>query len=84
MTDWTIGALAAAIRARRISPIEDTQQCLARVERLDGRLRAFITVDAAGAFSVRVTGPLPGNIRTISLVSSTGGRILAAGVTVTT
>ena len=51
MTDWTIASLAAAIRARRISPVEAAQQCLTRVERLDGRLRAFITVDAAGALA---------------------------------
>ena len=51
MTDWTIAALAAAIRARRISPVEVAQQCLARVERLDGRLRAYITVDATGALA---------------------------------
>ena len=51
MTDWTIASLAAAIRARRISPVEAAQQCLARVERLDGRLRAFITVDAEGALA---------------------------------
>ena len=51
MTDWAIASLAAAIRARRISPVEAAQQCLARVERLDGRLRAFITVDAEGALA---------------------------------
>ena len=51
MTDWTIATLAAAIRARRISPVEVAQECLARVARLDGRLRAFITVDAEGALA---------------------------------
>ena len=51
MTDWTIASLAAAIRARRISPVEAVQECLARVARLDGRLRAFITVDADGALA---------------------------------
>jgi aspartyl-tRNA(Asn)/glutamyl-tRNA(Gln) amidotransferase subunit A len=51
MTDWTIATLAAAVRARRISPVEATQECLSRIERLDGRLRAFITVDAAGALA---------------------------------
>jgi aspartyl-tRNA(Asn)/glutamyl-tRNA(Gln) amidotransferase subunit A len=51
MTDWTIATLAAAIRARRISPVEATRECLTRIERLDGRLRAFITVDAAGALA---------------------------------
>ena len=50
---------------------------------LTGTVIGTTTVDATGAFSVRVTGPVPGNVRTISLVSSTGGRILAAGVTVT-
>ena len=51
MTDWSIAALAAAIRARRISPVEAARDCLARVERLDERLRAFITVDADGALA---------------------------------
>jgi aspartyl-tRNA(Asn)/glutamyl-tRNA(Gln) amidotransferase subunit A len=47
--DWTIESLAAAIRQRKISPVEAARECLARIERLDGRLRAFITVDADGA-----------------------------------
>ena len=51
MTDWTIASLAAAIRGRRISSVEAVQECLARVARLDGRLRAFITVDADGALA---------------------------------
>jgi hypothetical protein len=41
------------------------------------------TVDAAGAFSFRVTGPAPGAVRTVSFVTTTGGRQLAASVTVT-
>ena len=41
------------------------------------------TVDAAGAFSLRVTGPAPGAVRTVSLVTSTGARQLAVAVTVT-
>ncbi len=49
MTDWTLEGLAAAIRAGKISPVEATRECLARIERLDGGLRAFITVDPAGA-----------------------------------
>jgi aspartyl-tRNA(Asn)/glutamyl-tRNA(Gln) amidotransferase subunit A len=51
MSEWTIATLATAIRARRISPVEATQECLSRIERLDGRLRAFITVDATGALA---------------------------------
>jgi aspartyl-tRNA(Asn)/glutamyl-tRNA(Gln) amidotransferase subunit A len=49
VSDWTLESLAAAIRARAVSPVEVTRECLARIERLDGRLRAFITVDHAGA-----------------------------------
>lgn len=41
------------------------------------------TVDATGAFSVRVTGPAPGTIRTVSFVTSTGAQVLGSPVTVT-
>jgi len=49
MTDWTIEELAGAIRQGKISPVEAAEACLARVQRLDGRLRAFITPDPEGA-----------------------------------
>lgn len=49
MTDRPIVELAAAIRARELSPVELVRACLDRIEHLDGRLRAFITVDAEGA-----------------------------------
>jgi len=49
MSDLTVAGLAADIRAGRRSPVEVTRECLARIERLDGRLRAFIAVDAEGA-----------------------------------
>ena len=55
MSDWTIASLATAIAARRISPVEITQECLARIERLDPKLRAFITVDADGALRAAKT-----------------------------
>jgi len=42
-----------------------------------------LAVDAAGAFSIRVTGPVPGPVTTISLVTTTGGRQLAVPVNVT-
>ncbi|MEV6596135.1 hypothetical protein AB0M36_04625 [Actinoplanes sp. NPDC051346] len=50
---------------------------------LTGRVIGTATVDATSAFRVRVTGPVPGTIRTISLVSSTGAQQLALPVTVT-
>ncbi|HEY7435682.1 MAG TPA: amidase [Methylomirabilota bacterium] len=49
MADWTVEGLAAAIRAGKVSPVEATLDRLARIERLDKGLRAFITVDRAGA-----------------------------------
>jgi aspartyl-tRNA(Asn)/glutamyl-tRNA(Gln) amidotransferase subunit A len=49
VTGWTIESLAAAIRAGKVSPVEATQECLARIERFDGRLRALITVDRTRA-----------------------------------
>jgi aspartyl-tRNA(Asn)/glutamyl-tRNA(Gln) amidotransferase subunit A len=47
--DATLASLAAAIRARTVSPVEVTEACLQRIARLDGRLRSFITVNAEGA-----------------------------------
>ncbi|MBI2528461.1 MAG: Asp-tRNA(Asn)/Glu-tRNA(Gln) amidotransferase subunit GatA [Candidatus Rokubacteria bacterium] len=49
MTDGTLSSLAGEIRAGRLSPVEATRGCLDRIARLDGRLRAFITVDHEGA-----------------------------------
>jgi aspartyl-tRNA(Asn)/glutamyl-tRNA(Gln) amidotransferase subunit A len=49
MTEWTIEELGGAIRQRKISPVEATEDCLARIRRLDARLHAFITPDPEGA-----------------------------------
>ncbi|MGH7279119.1 MAG: amidase, partial [Candidatus Rokuibacteriota bacterium] len=35
--------------ARRLSPIDAVRACLDRIERLDGRLRSFVALDAAAA-----------------------------------
>src|SRR5438552_6879582 len=51
VTDWTVETLGRAIAARKISPVEATQTCLDRIARLDGRIHAFITVDAEGALA---------------------------------
>jgi aspartyl-tRNA(Asn)/glutamyl-tRNA(Gln) amidotransferase subunit A len=69
--DLTITTLAQAIRARRMSSVEAVRGCLERIERLDGKLRAFIRIDAEGALvaaracdaelaSGRPRGPLHG------------------------
>lgn len=49
VTDWTLTALAAAVRARELSPVEIVEASLSRIEELDRRLHAFITLDADGA-----------------------------------
>jgi aspartyl-tRNA(Asn)/glutamyl-tRNA(Gln) amidotransferase subunit A len=49
VTDLTLIELAAAIAARKVSALEATDACLERIGRLNGRLRAFITLDADGA-----------------------------------
>lgn len=43
--------LAEAVRARRISPVELVEAHLARIERLNPRLNAFIHLDAEGALT---------------------------------
>jgi len=49
IVQWTIAELGVALRARRVSAVEVTDACLARIGRLDPSLRAFITIDADGA-----------------------------------
>lgn len=41
---FTLAALARAIKNRRVSPVEVTEACLARIERFDRPLNAFITL----------------------------------------
>lgn len=50
-----ISELAAAVRAGRISPVELTRGYLDRIAKLDGTLRAFITVDGDGALAAART-----------------------------
>ena len=51
MTDLSLSELVAALAARKVSAEEATRACLDRIARLDGRLHAFITLDAAGALA---------------------------------
>jgi len=51
VSDLTLTGLAAAIADRTLSAVEATAGCLDRIARLDGRLRAFITLDAEGALA---------------------------------
>src|SRR5919204_3908815 len=87
------GQLAGQIAARQLSSSEVTQAYLARIERLDPHLRAFITVNAEQALAeARAAddvgagdlGPLHGvplaikdNIATRGLRTTAGSRILA-------
>jgi aspartyl-tRNA(Asn)/glutamyl-tRNA(Gln) amidotransferase subunit A len=47
--EWTLVQAASAIARRTVTSEELTEACLARIEKLNSRLNAFITVDAEGA-----------------------------------
>ena len=52
MTDFaSISELAPRLRRREISPVEITRDCLARIEKLNPSLNAFITVMAESALA---------------------------------
>ncbi|WP_436526903.1 PKD domain-containing protein [Actinoplanes sp. HUAS TT8] len=73
--EWRITGTSSLIAGQRITAVlGDT---------LGGRVIGTAAVDASGAYSIRVTGPAPGTVRTISVVTTTGGRALAVPVTVT-
>ena len=54
-TAATLTELARAIRAGKLSPVALTRAYLERIARLDGTLRAYITVDADGALAAAAT-----------------------------
>jgi aspartyl-tRNA(Asn)/glutamyl-tRNA(Gln) amidotransferase subunit A len=47
----TVAELVAALRTRKVSSVELTEQALARIERAQQALNAFITVDREGALA---------------------------------
>ncbi|GLY97620.1 hypothetical protein [Actinoplanes sp. NBRC 103695] len=74
--EWRISGTNSLLAGQRVQVVLGST--------LTGRtIGSAVAVDAAGAWSVRVTGPAPGTIRTVSVVSSTGAIALAAPVTVT-
>ena len=67
----SLAETAAAVKARRVSPVELTRACLDRIERVEPVLHAFVSVDAEGALETagaaereieagRYRGPLHG------------------------
>ena len=51
MITGTVAELAAALRARKIGSVELTRALLARIDAAQGRLNAFVTIDAEGALA---------------------------------
>jgi len=51
LTKLSLSEAAALVRAKKISPVELTQECLKRIERLNPKLNAFITVTAESALA---------------------------------
>lgn len=47
----TIAAAAEQIRARRLSPVELVRSCLQRIDQLEPRLQAWVTIDRDGALA---------------------------------
>jgi aspartyl-tRNA(Asn)/glutamyl-tRNA(Gln) amidotransferase subunit A len=93
VTDEPLAALAARIRTREISPVEATEGCLARIETLGPRLRAFLHVDAetalrtarireAEAKAGRSRGPLHGVPLAHKDLFAWGGRAASCGTAV--
>ncbi|HYN92660.1 MAG TPA: hypothetical protein VES42_02280 [Pilimelia sp.] len=73
--EWRITGTSSLLAGQRVTVVLGSA--------LTGRVIGTTTVDAAGAFALRATTPAPGTTRTISIVTSTGGRVLGAPITVT-
>ncbi|GAA2551968.1 hypothetical protein GCM10010435_22700 [Winogradskya consettensis] len=74
--EWRISGTSSLLIGQRVEAVLGST--------LTGKvIGAPVAVDATGAFSIRVTGPAPAGVTTISLVTSIGGRVLASNVQVT-
>jgi len=90
LTGLTLSEAAAAVRSKQVSPVELTRACLARVDHLNPRLNAFITITAESALAEaraaeaeirarRWRGPLHGiPIAVKDLIDTAGVRTTAA------
>ena len=58
--------LAAAIRAKSVSPVDVTKALLARIERLNPKLNAFVTLHAEAALCAAGKAEQQGNRRVAS------------------
>jgi aspartyl-tRNA(Asn)/glutamyl-tRNA(Gln) amidotransferase subunit A len=90
LTWLTLSNASELVRSRKVSPVELTQACLSRIEQLNSKLNAFITVTADSALAQareaesdiqrgRWKGPLHGiPIALKDLVDTAGVRTTAA------
>ena len=51
LTKLGLGAASELVRAKKISPVELTEECLKRIDRVNPKLNAFITVTAESALA---------------------------------
>lgn len=51
LTSLTLSEASVAVRRKEVSPVELTQACLARIDQLNSRFNAFITVTAESALA---------------------------------
>ena len=51
LTKLTLSEASELVRSRKVSPVELTQACLSRIEQLNSKLNAFITVTADSALA---------------------------------
>src|SRR6266513_1548008 len=51
VTQLDLNEASQLLRSKKISPVQLTQECLSRIERLNGKLNAFITVTADSALA---------------------------------
>ncbi|MET8153834.1 PKD domain-containing protein [Actinoplanes sp. NPDC049668] len=74
--EWRISGTSSLLAGQRVTVVLGST--------LTGRtIGAPATIDATGAFDLRVTGPNPGTVRTVSFVTTTGAQTLAFAVNVT-